>query len=525
MVETMKPSSRLRKSLSTTETSATSRAWEQVPRSKVDDSFEHRSDPRFLAGLTIAGVGLALLTTVFGLFYVDVFLRVYDLPLPTYATGNLIYSFINTANDLAGAWLVDWVAAHSSRSDAIGFSGCLFAIFFLAPFFRWHIDTTDQDRSHFWEGTHFVTTMSLYDTMFSFVTILLGSIVTDNHTMTDRERVRFMASGKVVNMLVTFAVGRIGLAVFTTEDMSKFRVFLVMLSIVVCLMFLVAQYMVTRPGTSFRWKTLGYRRLGSHKSEESWNNKPKKQLQLGRVIRDLNRHHNFRAWIGMQMLLQSQNNFFRSFLKTFMDRLIFDAGVSRDTCDWILSLIRPLEQLAAILLYIPIRQRGYRNVYMFMFAGNLVLSAVCLAFGSPSSTTMIVTFLVIHSVMTGAVLDAGFHLAMSDMVLEMKTKHALEQRFGEPSLAGLFMGANALLCKPMDAFLPIVAAYLLRETDLSEAGLSDRTRWMLFYLLLVPPFVFSSLQIFSWRRYNLNPERTKSMREELAGLYHVQDLP
>jgi hypothetical protein len=37
--------------------------------------------------------------------------------------------------------------------------------------------------------------------------------------------------------------------------------------------------------------------------------------------------------------------------------------------------------------------------------------------------------------------------------MEMKRKHAMEGRYDEPSLAGLFMGANALVCKPMKSIL------------------------------------------------------------------------
>jgi hypothetical protein len=54
--------------------------------------------------------------------------------------------------------------------------------------------------------------MSLYDTLSSFTTMLLGSVVTDS--MTDSARVQFMASGKVVNFVCLFAVASHGLAIF-----------------------------------------------------------------------------------------------------------------------------------------------------------------------------------------------------------------------------------------------------------------------------------------------------------------------
>ena len=217
----------------------------------------------------------------------------------------------------------------------------------------------------------------------------------------------------------------------------------------------------------------------------------------------------------MEMLLECQYNFVSFFLKTFVDRLVVEAGVPREASDWLLSLLHPIKGIAGILCYIPIRRMGYHKVYTWMFRASFILSAVCLTFASPSYPYLIILFLLTHTVMTGAVQSAGFHLAMSDMVLEMKRRHALEGRFDEPSLAGLFMGANALLCKPMESVLPIVAAFFLGRTDFSSNEQSEDARWVLFYLLVVPPLLFSCLQLLSWSNYNLHPDRTDRMRQEL----------
>jgi Na+/melibiose symporter-like transporter len=471
-------------------------------------------------GLTIAGMASTLLTTVFGLFHVDVFLRVYDLPLTTFATGNLIFSVINTANDVAGAWIADAFASESSRSSIIGLSGCLFAVCFLSPFFRWRASS-----SSLWDGVHFVTSMSLYDSMFSFTTILIGSVVTDDHTISDHARVRFMASGKVVNLVASLAVARFGLAVFSGDDMKAFRIFVLILCMLVCVLFLIAQWKMT-PGVIMSWGPYASRTKTQPKTAPDMTNvlrsPRKRKLRFRQVVRDFWTHDNFRAWIGMEMLLECQHGFVSSFLKTFIDRLAVGAGVPREACDWLLSLLHPLKGIAGILCYVPIRHMGYHKVYTWMFRGNLILSAMCLAFASPSHPYLIIMFLLTHTVMTGAVQSAGFHLAMSDMVLEMKRRHAvLEGRFDEPSLAGLFMGANALLCKPMESVLPIVAAFFLGRTDFSSNAQSEDARWVLFYLLVVPPLLFSCLQLLSWRKYTLHPERTDRMRKELEKMESV----
>jgi Na+/melibiose symporter-like transporter len=445
-------------------------------------SDEESYSSEFLLGLTLAGVAASLLSTVFGLLHVDVFLRVYELPLPSFATGSLVFGVINTAIDLVGGWCVDAHATRQSRSNMVGVAGCFLAVGFLAPFFRWSRGLG-----------HFVISM-----------ILIGSVVTDNHHMSDSDRVNFMASGKVVSLIADFAVARLGLEIFETNDMEHLQLFLLLLAIVVCCIFVIAQFMM---GVSS--KALVYSHL------ESPDHKPKRPLQASRVCRDFWNHNNFRAWICMELLLESQSSFSTSFLKTFVDRLILGEIINRDACDIVLSLMRPLTQVAEILCYIPIRKMGYSKVYMWLFGSNLVMSLICMLFGSPSNSYLTLAFLVAYNVGTGAVKSAGFHLAMSDMVLEMKYKHAADHRYDEPSLAGMFMGANSLLCKPMESLLPFVAAVFLDDTKFQADEKSESAQWVLYYLLVMPPLLFSGLQILSWSHYTLLPGKTNKMRGEL----------
>jgi hypothetical protein len=576
-----------------------------------------------MMGLTIAGVASSMLTTIFGLFHVDVFLRAYELPLPVYSLGSFFVSMINTANDVAGAWLVDHVALTMPRSDLIGRTGCAFALLFLTPFFRWPTsasaaaavsastasNSNDTAQSLVWDGLHFVTTMSLYDTLSSFTTMLLGSVVTDNHSMTDSARVQFMASGKVVNLFASFAVARMGLAIFAgaheheheqeheheyytgtdndtdndvnvnvnnTDDdgyynLTQFRIFLTLLAGFCGILFVVAQAMILGNGSTsgggggssasgstsvtaiLRTTTRNlWRRSDNSKRNDDYDatvtgtatsatdtgtsatgtgssstaSAKKRKLHWRRVLQDFWRHDNFRAWIGMEMLLEAQNTFCITFLKTFVDQLILrdddqevevggidgTGGLSRGTCDWLLSMIGPMTQIVAIGTYIPIRKLGYPRVYSILFGVNIVLSLLLVTLANESSTYLIIAFLCVYPVLTGAVLSAGFHLAMSDMVMEMKRKHAIEGRFDEPSLAGLFMGANALVCKPMQSILPILTATVLNRGDESNQ------KQNLFYLLVLPPLICSCLQLLAWRRFDLTPKRTVKMRDELKKL-------
>jgi hypothetical protein len=475
-----------------------------------DHQFHHQ---QFRIALTLAGMAASILVTIFGLFHVDVFLRVYRLPLHVYSTGNIVFSIVSTTNDLFGAWFLDYAATRMARCDLIGVSGCIFAFCFLTPFFRWN---TEPSPVEFWDETHFIVSMSMYDTLFSFTAILLGSLVTDNHHMTDQERVNFMASGKVVNLIASFAVARIGLYFFDEDYLGHFRAFLLLLAAAVSVMFVLAQIM-THYHIIVRFPSLSVRLTDMHpKKEGGEGTKTTAKLKPSQVIKEFWKHNNFWAWIGMEVFLESQNSFSSAFMKTFVDRLVHDQGVSRERCDWLLSTIRPLGLICGILCYIPIRRIGYKKLYPILFATNITISLYMLCFASYTSTGEIVAFLLVYPAITGAVASSGFHLVMSDMVLQMKHSNASDQRQDDPSLAGLFMGVNALFCKPAESLLPIIAANVLdtHYHDLAVEG-SEDVQKSLYKLLILPPLVFSFFQWMSWRRYSLTPDDTQQMREDL----------
>ena len=412
-----------------------------------------------LMGLNVAGAAQALLTTIFRLFHVDVFLQSYKLPLESYSSGTFVVSVVTTISSVVGSWMVDTTATKRDRTESVGQTGFYFVACFLTPFYGFHSQ---------WGTLHFILTVSLYQTLYSYTAILLGSIVTDSHTMTQQQRVAFMASGKAVNLLLSFVVGRIALMTFQEDNLHSFRVFLVILAGVTLFLFALADSMIR--GT-FLWQYLrSLRHLNAVKTIFSLftrndssgtttntvtdadfstnsvkSDRPKKRLRWRRIVADFAKHHNFRVWVVMEMLLHSQITFNANFLKTFVDHLLVEE-FGRETSDWVLSFVGPMSQFVTIIAYIPIQRWGYPRVYLILFVSNFFLSNILLWFAGATSSYMICAFLMVYSISTRAVQSAGFHLAMADMVLETKRKHARDGRYDEPSVAGLFMGANALLC-------------------------------------------------------------------------------
>lgn len=509
------PRYRTRYETETEDTTVNARPSELAPPSGTAATTTGSLGRHVLLGLSVAGFATSALTTIFDLFHVQLFLKSYQLPYASYSLGSFIVAVVSTFNSVAGAWMVDHIAVTMSRSDLVGTSGCLFAMGFLTPFFRWHQDTTDLDESvNIFGLAHFIFSMSLYHTLYSFTTILTGSLVTDDYHMTDKARIQYMASGKIANLIGSFVVARVGLRVFQEEDLALFRLFLLVLAILVSLLFFFAQIMIM--GERVQWQALRLRRNTTSPSEHSntgtttqGDTTPK--LQWRKIVHDFWNQRNFRVWIVMEMLLEAQVAYSSSFLKTFVDGLLLESGVSRARCDWILSMYRPIMEITTICAYVPIRVYGYPNIYFLLFAANIILTGILMLCATPTSTSLILLFLVIYPAMSGAVQASGFYLAISDLVMERKRHYAMEGRHDEPSLAGLFMGATALVSRPVGSLLPIMTATVL--------GNGGSSRKVLYHLLVLPPFFCSIIQLAVWRTYTLTPKRTASMRDELQKIH------
>lgn len=542
---------------------------------------------RALVGLGIAGLGGSLIGDVYGMFYVDCFLRAYKLPMRVFGIGSAIFAVIHTANDVAGAYFLDSYCSGSKqkkkREDLVGLSGCLFALSLLGPFFRWgpRAKNENSGTGSFWDGLHFVGTLSIYDTMFSFNCILQGSIVSDNHSMTENQRIAYFALRDMVGILAPLVVTKIGLSLFDISNLRNFRVYVVALVLVSSLLCVWAQSLIHKtndnkstpiPGIANKLlptflrnmnSSSGYAKVnrdasqksnGSSNSEvESANaiNEPgleivesssnNGKLNFWKALKDFAAHPNFRYWIGMEMLMEGQNTFMGNFQKTFVDQLLrnengasSDGGWSDAACDWMLALVDPCTQIVGLLLFIPIKRYGYASLYKVVFVTNVIMaSALLLSNGlnngsgdDNNSILPIAAFLFFSNVLSNAMAGAGFGLAMCDMVLEMKHSHSVvQQRKNPPSLAGLFMGVNALFCKPAESILPIIAASFLgdgynndedSDFDNESSGIaSAESKLVLYRLLVLPPLVCSVLQLAVWSRYSLYPKKAEQLRTEL----------
>lgn len=265
-----------------------------------------------LIGLCVSSIAGGLVADTYGLFHVDTFLRAYELPLKVYGIGHAVFAFINTANDVVAAWWVDWYSNQTNRKrhELVGATGCLFALSFLAPFFRWG----PHQGSDFWDGLHFVGSLSLYDTFFGFNCILGSSIVTDNHNMSDNDRIAFFATRRIVSMVAPVVVAKVGLSLFDVHNLAPFRVFAVVIAVVASVLSIGAQKLINlykEESAPISYSKLDETETDSSseftaEEEDSVPEATNSTLNFWQVAKDFASHPNFRWWILMEMLMEGE---------------------------------------------------------------------------------------------------------------------------------------------------------------------------------------------------------------------------
>jgi len=477
-----------------------------------------------LAGLSTAGVAATILTSLFSQITIHQHVVAKSTyTFPSYDSGARV-ALLTVASLTGACWFDHQTAAGggtsstiSKRSDWIGLAGLLLTLSFVISLLR-------------------AQTKWVYEAGFAIFTIVLASTATDDHRMTYKARIWFQMSSEILNLVATLVV-MVGSFLFleqTNDNDDNDRAtrsnhlfptdqgFVLALVVLALVIFLSAQNMIRGlPLLSLR--SLVPKRKKEHDDNDivvasttthPQSTKAHRLWQWRQVLRDCLASSSFRAWIGMEMMLESQVLFHTAFLPTIWQRLVDERGSGTA---WLEPATKPLRQLVGILMYIPMRQLGYVQMYTLLFYSNLMVSLLAVNFADHASTALIYPLLFAYPIISGAVLNCGFQFAMADMTLELK--HAQVARGNAEqvgtSVAALLLGLNAVFCKPMKHLFTVAAKIVLHQGSGSK---SDA-----FYLLVATPLVCSLFQLFFWRGYSLTPKRVLSIRDELQRVLDRRD--
>ncbi|CAK4094564.1 unnamed protein product [Aphanomyces euteiches] len=188
---------------------------------------------------------------------------------------------------------------------------------------------------------------------------------------------------------------------------------------------------------------------------------------------------------------------------------------------WLVSVLPLAKQAAKFAAFSAFDRVGVYQVYRWSFlvkmSAAVFVLACCRGDYAAAPAWLIVAFLALNCIAT-ELPTGGFTVAMSHMNKELTLQRYRAHRFNDPSAAGMFMGLNAVFCKPMDSFLPIVAAKWLDNAGFHTDEMSYSVQIALFHLLVVPPLVMGAFQYWSWSRYTLNQTTLKRIQAEIDEL-------
>ncbi|OQR82998.1 hypothetical protein ACHHYP_15208 [Achlya hypogyna] len=443
------------------------------------------------AAEAVAGV---LLTSTFSTFHVETFLNEYKLDLASYASGHVLYAVVNTLNDLVGAYCVDAWAPKHGRAWLMLCGGTLWAFTFLLPWFPW--------RSY--PAVHFVVSLSAYDTLYSFCAIAGGSLLTEMN-ISDHQRINILRLKTVVGMTTAFLATQAGQFLFSSKDM--FRVYCAALACAAAGLYALFYHLLQRVPAHKLYAT-----LAAPPSELSTS----LTASIKAIFLDFYHLKNFRYWLGMEMCLETQSNFNRHYLRVFLGH--FAGGLwSPATLTTVISGLPLLKQLVKLGVYSVMDRVGVYRLYQSSFIAKFVAASLTFIVVQSVSTTpymLLVTFLIFNAIAT-ELPTGGFPIAMSNMHKELSLHRLHTGRGLVPSSSAMFMGLNAVFCKPMDSLLPILAATQLDAAGYQTDKSSPRVADTMVHLLLFPPLLLSGIQLWSWRRYTLNADKLATIEVAL----------
>lgn len=484
----------------TPSTSTLSSATTTTTTTTTSTSRHHNQDGlsnRVLTGLNVAGAALTILLTTQQ--------QIVSVEINHGNVHGLVRMIVKTVSSVVGGYWMDNVAAkrRCNRSFHVGWLGLLLSLI-LALQILLHVSSSSLST---------IASMTTYyfDACYTINVMLLMSTVTDDSTMSYPGRLWFLASSRMVNLFVYYVT--LGLLWIIKPHPRVATLIVVCLT---CPLFVVAQNMIVGSKSVLSTRTLSPEKAKEHvendepppRDNNTKNEYPHttKHLTWRYIIFHISRSRNFRAWIGMDIILVGQVTAHLVLLRFVANEL----GVMTDAPNlmkWMLSSMNSLKQISLIVAFLPMRIYGCAKTYEFIFYVNLVGSIFMMLFATASNTYMIRVWLFSYPILTWGVRSAGFQLAMADLATDVKHQHLLDGRVEEPSLAAMLIAANALFCKPIEFLFTNALAHAAQQRS--------EEKEKLLHLFVVVPLICSCLQLLFWKHYDLTPRRTTSIREDL----------
>ncbi|KAJ8037550.1 hypothetical protein HOLleu_18389 [Holothuria leucospilota] len=452
----------------------------------------------FFLSMTIFGSGL--MSCVFRVYYVKLFLDHYNISQPWFQFAQVVYLVWNAVNDPLFAYLQDnsEIVCFRSRRHSILYESPLYALSFLLFWFPW-----GQYQSHHWLiGVHLMVSLCCYDTLLTFVLLSYCSLFAEISKDLDY-RLTLTRYSKLSGILASCSVTVVEFVSNGLDDFQAFQMCCIVIAFLAWIsMHFTGKYVRTNPSYRYEKVTAMNKDIPESDAKSGTFGQPGKQLK--EILTG-----DFIAVVATNFLQILHKEYGSNFMVIFGDQLIPAGDISDVTRKLIYGSTAFLPTVAVLCLSSVVSQYGYCDMIMWTYVINIILAIGMFVIGQ-SHTWILVAFFIIDRCLSSYIFSF-FNLPLSDIIDRDQEKYGRKT-----PLSSSVFGYNALFTKPAVSVAPMFVVAMLNSygyESLQNGSLTDAEheclRNVMFNISCFLPIILSVCRIYTWSKYRVRHSHTK----------------
>jgi len=477
---------------------------------------------------------LTLFHNIFLLYYVDMFLSVYQISSVAFFFGQVFFLLWNSINDPLFGWLTDRHLLNSGNTSSkydviirrlsiLKFSGPLLAFSFGLFWIRW------MPTCLLW--LQFVMCLCLYDTFLTAVDLQHTSLLADIsvHLEHRAQLNKYSSISSTIGCLSVF----LSYVFWNKSSILSFQVFCLSLSVFSAVGFYVSSssllrhYFTLHQVPSYSLSSTEHSLINIWK-DNSTSSKYSTTKVAFQYFNELKTNHNFKCFFPVNLLQVFHCHFNSNFFPLFL-QVLLSQQLSSGIGPILIGLSFLLPHLNNIYFLKLCNNHGVYKVIKILFSLKFIFAFIMMISG-PDNLFLLCIFIASNRITTEGTCNL-LNLVISDLVDE---DYVMNRRKNPAS--ALMFGMTSLLAKPGQTIAPLLGTWLLSvvtgenlyglkgdaaihfETGGGGVYAHNNRKNGCFLLLTILPLVVASLQLIFWRKFTLHGKNLKQVKERRINL-------
>ena len=463
---------------------------------------------------------ILLIHNVFLIFYVKMFLSVYQIDQTAFFYGQGIFMIWNSFNDPVVGWLMDLAGVSKTPKDvsrtaseaqynviclrikALSVGGILFSLSFVLFWVPWCTP-----------AVQFVLAVCVYDTFLTYVDLSHTSLLAEL-TVDGSERARMSSSVSTFSISACLSVF-FAYYVWDDENHWPFTFLCLGLSLLSgCGFYFSGKYLQRLVDFEFE-SVCGS--LDGDERRHGVGERVAKGRGMIAFLREIVDQKNF-VWFSLMNLIQVFHCHFNSnFFPFFLQQLLQD-HLSQTICGLLLGLSFVVPHLNNIYFSALSETKGVYIVIKYLFLTKLALALFVLMAGE-QNLTVIGLFIVSNRIFTEGTCKL-LNLVIADLIDEDWVVHRRTT-----SVSAFIFGLSNLISKPGQTLAPVVGTWILDHSSSvrdeftvneKNGALQIENNGSVFNLLVYVPIGCAVCQLVIWSRFSLHGQKLRNVRRKVA---------